>query len=265
MESSKVLVNSLPLATSSSLLLITSVASSPISASQDEFVSSLGSSTPAISPISSSDLPIINYPAPLPKFSPAIETALLSGNKGQIFTVYNDIIKQAKNFYDSLLPKDNYKAKLSYASIGKTMIKKYPVLSVSDGRPGSVSWNHFTTKLSSFMRNYRCRIKHKLQSASTSTSAANDKVRKTTSQCRISPLPCLPDLSEEDYERHIGEIKKKIRSKISSEHHLKELLFQTHNKRREWINTWSSNDLTLLQVLEKFPCFYNSNLLINEL
>ena len=58
--------------------------------------------------------------------------------------------------------------------------------------------------------------------------------------------------------------KKEISLKISSEYHLKELLFQTHNERRKWINTSSSNDLTLLQVLEKFPCFYNSNLLIDE-
>ncbi len=150
------------------------------------------------------DIQIITYPAPLPQFSPTIEGVLASGSKSQVMNIYNEIVKEAKTFYTPMMPTDTFKAKASYANVGKTVIEKYPVLSVSDGRPGSPTpWSFFTGKLSSYMRNGRCRLKHKLYERQPAA-----KVAKTVGLCHVPPLPNLVNMSGDEYEKHVDEIKR---------------------------------------------------------
>ncbi len=92
------------------------------------------------------DLPIIPYPASLPTFSPTIESLLSSGNKEKILVIYNEIVKEAKSFYANLIPRETARAKLSYSTLGKSIIEKYPVLTANEN--GSNPWNFFTGKLS---------------------------------------------------------------------------------------------------------------------
>ena len=57
------------------------------------------------------------------------------------------------------MPTDSGQAKCSFEAIGRTMTEKYPVLATSDAK---VAWCFFNSKLSSALRNMRCRIKGKI-------------------------------------------------------------------------------------------------------
>lgn len=95
----------------------------------DDQVPSTSSKLPSNDPVSVS---IVEYPAPIPKFSVAIQQLLSIGNKVKVMQIYGDIIKEACCFYSSLCPIETAKAKLSLANIGRTIVEKYPTLAVAD-------------------------------------------------------------------------------------------------------------------------------------
>ncbi len=214
---------------------------------------SLPSSTLSSSPATITTIAIVPYPAPIPKFSPTINSVLQSGNKSQISLVYNDVIKEAQSFYATLCPIDTASAKQSMDHIGRTMVEKYPILAVSDGH---TPYSFFNKKLSSALRNVRNRLKHKI----TQYEGGKPKKMKITVN-----LPIPVALSEPDYDKHIIEIKKESVKSAPDIDHLHELLSVTFINRREWINSSTSTDVHLTTILQKFPCFTMAPMLLIEL
>lgn len=198
------------------------------------------------------DVPFVQYPASLPKFSPPIADVLASGVKSQVMLVYTEIVKESMLFYMNMLPRDTGRAKLSLANIGRTMVERYPVLAVSDRQN---PWTYFNEKLSQYLRNARNRIKHKLSSPSRTVKVAKLTVHNVSA----------PQLSEEDYEKHVSELKLEMVKKEPDVEHLKELARITYTKRRSWVDGTPSHELSMRGILDQFPCFRLPELLLQEL
>jgi len=196
------------------------------------------------------DMPVIPYPASLPQFSPPVADVLKAGVKSQVMLIYTEIVKESMLFYMNKLPTDTARAKLSLANIGRTVIERYPVLAVSDRQQ---PWSYFNEKLSMYLRNARNRIKHKLSSRPV-------KVAKLA-----VPHVASEQLSDEQYEEHITNVKLEMSKKEPNIDHLKELAHATYVRRRSWIDSTPSHDLRLTGVLDKFPCFKLPDLLLQEL
>jgi len=193
---------------------------------------------------------LITYPASLPQFSPPVAEVLKTGVKSQVMLIYTEIVKESMLFYMNKLPTDTARAKLSLANIGRTVIERYPVLAVSDRQQ---PWSYFNEKLSMYLRNARNRIKHKL-------SCHPAKVAKLA-----VPHAATEQLSDEQYDEHITNVKLEMSKKEPDIVHLKELARATYVRRRSWIDSTPSQDLRLTGVLEKFPCFKLPELLLQEL
>ena len=195
---------------------------------------------------------IVPHPAPLPKFTPELESVLKSGNKVKVMLVYTEIVKEAKVFYAPIIPTDTARAKVSMGNIGRTIIEQYPVLAVAD-RPNL--WTHFNEKLSSQLRNSRSRVKHKL-----------DMVPRPLKVAKVSAVVMeQTELDEADYIQYTAEIQKEMLKGGPDMEHLKQLVTSTHVNRRKWIDGTSSSELKLCNILEKFPCFSIPDLLLHEL
>jgi len=136
----------------------------------------------------------ITYPALLPTFPPLTENALTSGNKKEVLSVYSEIITEAARYYCPLLPTDTGRAKCAFDNIGRTIVEKYPVLAVTDAK---VTWSYFNGKLSSALRNMRCRIKRKLSGQSTAS------VTKKSCTASVSAVHEVPS--------KLGVVKERIR------------------------------------------------------
>jgi hypothetical protein len=116
----------------SSVALHQSHESSEVSAvelASDELSTGIIQDKPSTSSVSdnATPLPVVPYPAPLPKFSPTIAEVLLSGNKARAMLMYGEIEKEAKNFCAAFIPTDTANAKASLANIGRSMILLQPI------------------------------------------------------------------------------------------------------------------------------------------
>lgn len=204
------------------------------------------------------NLPVISYPAPLPKFSKPIADVLSCGVRSRVMLVYSDIVRECQQFYMALLPSNTARAKLSMNNIGRTITEQYPVLAMPD-RPNA--WTHFNEKLSSYIRNARSRIRHKLSNPSSMSRPV-----------AVAQLPSMPDgascsknCTEEDYICHVDEMKKEFLKKDRDEQHILELLKITHTKRRKFIDSTPSVELRMSEILEKFPVFSMPSMMVEEL
>jgi hypothetical protein len=210
------------------------------------------------SELSSSDSAYaITYPAPLPNFTPMLEDTLKRGNKAQILMVYSDIIAEAAHFYLKLMPVDSNLAKLSFESIGRTLIESYPVLAVTDCK---VAWSFFNGKLSSAVRNMRCRMKRKLSAGASPTSISTCKPKKIAV---ISKKPAK--LTDIEYNEQKLRLKKEWSKALPDIEHCRLLMESTYVNRQEWISSTPSTELRLKHVLDEFPSFSHSDFVKNEL
>jgi len=200
----------------------------------------------------SDEVSTISYPAPLPPFSPPIAQVLKDGNKTKVMLLYSDIIKEACAFYSAICPSQTGLAKQSLLNVGKTVTENFPVLSVAD-HPNP--WTYFNDKLSSALRNTRCRLKRKLASPTAAVT--------TPKSLRIIQ-PVMQEVSEEVYKRHVGELKREAVKAKPDMNHMKFLLQQTHHNRRAWIDTKSSAELRLATVVDEYPCFRMPEMLLEE-
>lgn len=201
----------------------------------------------------------LSYPTKLPNFSPRIKGILTSGTKSQLMTIYSEMIKEAAQFYGAICPSDTTRAKVSLDAIGRTVTEKFPILVVSDGAKG---WSFFNSKLSSTMRNARCRLKRKL----------SGPAGLATKSCKVPTLgvPAVveqlkTELTQEEYKKHVSELKSECTKKKPDVDQLKRLIQATHINRRKWIDDAPSSDLRLASILEVYPCFMIYECLIEEL
>jgi hypothetical protein len=203
---------------------------------------------------------MVNYPAPLPKFSKPIADVLQSSVRSRVMLIYSDIIKECSQFYMPLMPTETAKAKISLTNIGRTVTEHYPVLAIPD-RPNA--WTHFNEKLSSYLRNARSRIKHKLNKTYISRPVT---IAKLPNPPEIpTDLTAQKNCTEEEYAHHSAELRKEVLKKDRDEHHILELLRLTHTKRRLWIDNTPSTELRMSSILEKFPVFTMPRMLVEEL
>jgi len=210
------------------------------------------------------ELPIVLYPAPLPSFSRAVANVLAEGNKVKVLELYGEIIRECSTFYSNVCPQSLIGAKASLSNIGKTMLEKYPVLAVKSGYQNT--WTFFNQKLSSALRNARSRIKRKLtgsdkSAASISTLPHSAKRLRTV----VTPVLIPVEIDEEEYKRHVAELKKQAGKTSPDIPQMKALIFKTHVNRRAWINSKPSTELRLARIIDDFPCFKNTELLLEEL
>ncbi len=236
--------------------------STPIGSSQphNEIILSTSVSTLSVDSTPSSSYPVssISYPAPLPKFSPIIEEALRHGTKTQILNIYGDIVNEASRFYIRLMPHDSGAAKQSFENVGRTIVETYPLLAMSDCK---ISWSFFNGKLSSAIRNMRCRLKRKLvcPSPPASTTAISKKPKDLVIVHKKSKL------SEDDYNAKKALLKKEWQKNSSDRPHCQLLLEETFLNRRDWVNSTPSTELRLKHFLGEFPCFNNPDFVFTEL
>lgn len=195
---------------------------------------------------------LIQYPAPLPKFTDTVEKVLTSGNKSKVMLIYSDIVKEAMNFYANIIPSETARAKLSMANVGRSVIERYPVLAVSDR---SQPWSHFNDKLSSHLRNARSRIKHKLENSSP----------RAMKMVKMSNPAKHRTITESEYSQFVAELKAEAAKRSPDLEHSKELLGATFDLRRQWIDKTPSDKLTMSSILEEFPCLKSPPMLKEEL
>ncbi len=224
----------------------------PMSSSSNELVAGSSPLTPTAS-INT----VIQYPAPIPSFSIPVRDVLRRGDKKQLMLIYSDIISEAATFYMQLLPSDTGKAKVSYENIGRSCVEAFPVLAVADSK---TSWTYFNTKLSSAIRNTRCRLKRKLWSAPVD-SAMQKKAKTKFSMCAVVKTM----LSDKDYSEKKNLMAKELLKTTVDEEHVKLLLTATYINRREWIKNASSEELRLKEVLLQFPAFSKTEFILHEL
>jgi hypothetical protein len=108
-------------------------------------------------------------------------------------------------------------------------------------------------------RNSRCRIRHKLN-----TDLNTDK-RKPSSVARVTAGTVSKEISQEEYDKYVSNIKLESSKRSPDINQLKELLFVTHVNRRRWIDSSPYSELRLSAVFEMFPCLSFSELLIHEM
>ena len=60
-------------------------------------------------------------------------------------------------------------------------------------------------------------------------------------------------LSQEEYEKHLEEIKMELKKKETNWTHIRLLLKETYDERRRWLKEIRENPLTTL--IDNFPCF----------
>jgi len=168
--------------------------------------------------------------------------------------IYTDIVKEASAFYSSICPAETAAAKISMSNIGKTLVEQFPVLAVSGHQN---PWSYFNDKLSSALRNTRCRMKRKLAGLPPgSTSQVPKKLRVIQ--------PPTDEISEDAYARHVAALKAEACKTRPDLTHMKSLLHQTHVNRRKWIDGKPSTELRLATVLEEYTCFHNPEMLLEE-
>jgi len=165
--------------------------------------------------------------------------------------VYSDVIKESCAFYSGICPSETSAAKQSMMNIGKTVIENFPVLAVAEHQN---PWSYFNDKLSSALRNARCRLKRKLASPNPSSSAPK----------LLRVVEPVQELTEEVYYRHVAELKREASKTNPDVNHMKVLLQQTHRNRRAWIDSKPSVELRLAAVLQEYPCFRIPALLVEE-
>ncbi len=202
---------------------------------------------------------IVSYPAPIPQFSIPIRDVLRKGDKRQLMLLYSEFISEAAVFYLQYLPSDTGKAKVSYENIGRSLVEAFPVLAVTDSK---TSWTYLNGKLSSAVRNSRCRMKRKL-SSSPCLPTVVQQTKKAKMACIVSVAK--EKLGEDEYIEKTAVLKKELLKSSPDMEHVKLLLEATYLNRREWIKNTSSNDLRLKEVLQQFPAFNNNEFLLNEL
>jgi len=195
---------------------------------------------------------VIGYPAPVPSFSRPIAQVLADGNKSKVMLLYSDIVKEASAFYSAICPSETSAAKQSMMNIGKTLIDSFPALAVADHQN---PWTYFNDKLSSALRNARCRLKRKLASPSAAASAPKS--------FRVVQ-PVVHELSEELYKKHVAELKREACKSKPDVNHMKFLLQQTHHNRRAWIDSKPSAELRLATVVDEYPCFRIPDVVLEE-
>ena len=164
--------------------------------------------------------------------------------------IYSDVIKESAAFYSGICPGDTSKAKISMEAIGRTITERFPVLATSDAKN---PWSYFNTKLSSAMRNSRCRIKRKL----------TPPHHRPTKAVRVENPS--RDLDETEYVEFVQQLKKVVSNKKADMTNIKTLLQTTFNNRRKWINNSLSTDLPLSRILTEYPCFRMPSCILEEL
>ena len=199
-------------------------------------------------------IPVIGYPAPLLKFSKAINDLLVSGLKASLMTVYSEFIRECASFYAPMCSSELSKAKKSLENIGKTIIERYPILYTD----GPKAWSFFNQRLSKALRNKRCRIAGKLASGSEST--AKNPVPKICVNIKSNKL-----LGKDEYDSMNLKLKAEFSRQMPDNGLVKELLNATLVNRRDWIDKSKSTEIRLTAIIEKFPCFTNSSYLLHEL
>jgi len=142
----------------------------------------------------------------------------LSGNK-EVMSVYSEIITETARYYCPLLPTNTGRAKCAFDNIGRTIVEKYPVLAVKDAK---ITWSYFNSKLSSALRNMRCRIKQKLSGQSTAS------LSKKSCYASVSATDAASaKLSEEEYLSKRELLKKESLKTLPDDNHCKMLLKTT--------------------------------------
>jgi len=236
----------------------------PSSAAASSAASSVSSAASASDLIDNSDVnessSVISYPAPLPVFPQVIEDALKSQSKKDVLLIYGEIITESARFYCPMMPTDSGLAKQAFDYIGRTLTEKYPVLAVPEAK---VKWSYFNGKLSSALRNMRCRIKRKLHGPSSDTKAKKQYIASVSDNALV--ITPAKKLSHEAYMAKVERIKTENAKEKSDQQHLKLLLHETFVNRREWINSKPSTELPLKEILNIYPCFHNSEFILNEL
>jgi len=235
----------------------------PVSATNSESEATTATPKSQTSSDYDDELPIVLYPAPLPTFSRAVANVLSEGNKVKVLELYGEIIRECSAFYSQICPQTVTGAKVSLSNIGKTMLEKYPVLAVKSGYQNA--WTFFNQKLSSALRNARSRVKRKLtdsdkSEASTSTLPHSAKRLRTVETPAFIPV----EIDEEEYKRHVAELKKQASKASPDIAQMKALISKTHVNRRAWINSKSSTELRLASIIGDFPCFKNTEILLEE-
>lgn len=244
------------------------------SGTENSSSSSSGVGAESVDADSFDTIPVIAYPAPIPKFSTLILSALTAGLKVSVMSVYSELIKECASFYSPICSTEISKARKSLENIGKTLTEKFPVLVTSDG---AKPWSFFNSRLSVALRNKRNRIAGKLTSASAlpisakyaapvaKCSASFSSTSATVQASKLGTMKLTKPLTTDEYEEHVG----KLKTDFSRQDHdlvlMKELLALTHRKRREWIDSSKSTDLRLSTIVKKFPCFTGTVFLRYEL
>ena len=195
------------------------------------------------------EVAVVEYPAPIPVFSKQLLQTLLDGNKQKVMLIYTDVVKEACAFYAGLCPTNTAAAKKSLANIGKTLVEKFPVLCVSDYQQ---PWTYFNEKLSSALRNTRSRLKRKLSGP------------KTCHKLLRAIPPVAEELSEGVYQTCVAELKKEAAKPKPDISHMKVLINRTYARRRAWIDSTPSTELSLAAVLGEYPCFTMPEMLLEE-
>jgi hypothetical protein len=234
------------------------------SGTENSSSSSSGVDAESVEANSFDTIPVIAYPAPIPKFSALILSALTAGLKVSVMSVYSELIKECASFYSPICSTEISKARKSLENIGKTLTEKFPVLVTSDG---AKPWSFFNSRLSVALRNKRNRIAGKLTSASALSfpakcaapvakcSASFTSTSATVQTSTLGIMKLTKPLTTDEYEEHVEKLKTDF---SRQDHHpvlMKELLALTHKKRREWIDSSKSTDLRLSTIVKKFPCF----------
>jgi len=202
---------------------------------------------------------VIRYPAPLPVFPQVIEDALKSGIKKDVLLIYGEVISESARFYCPLMPTESGRAKEAFDVIGISITEKYPVLAVPDAK---VKWSYFNGKLSSALRNMRCRIKRKLNPPSCSSTKKQHVASVSESALVITPTK---KLSQEAYVAKVELMKTEYQKEKSDHEHLKLLMRESFLNRREWIDSQPSTVLSLKGIIDVYPCFHNTALILTEL
>ena len=80
----------------------------------------------------------------------------------------------------------------------------------------------------------------------------------------VAPAFIPVEIDEEEYKRYVAELKKQASKASPDIAHMKTLIAKTHVNRRAWINGKSSTELRLASIIEHFPCFKNTEILLEE-
>lgn len=103
----------------------------------------------------------------------------------------------------------------------------------------------FCEKLSQKIRNMRFQRRRK----SGEDCSRSPKLPKFSSR----PTCTISEVSEEDYNKHINEIKEEMSKPRPNVEHIRLLLKETHANRRSWLSTQPPGSWAPL--LKAFPCF----------